>query len=161
MRYILLLSTCFSFLGLQASPIDSLQAQSNDSASVRSKLIMDFADDYLNKPYRYGSNGPQSFDCSGFTRYVFGHFGIALPHSSSAMYQRYKSACVPKDSVKQGDLLFFNGSSSSSIGHVAMVYKIEADKIYMIHAARRGVTIDCLNYSDYYKRRFVGAARIL
>lgn len=161
MRYLLILSSCFLFLNLQASPIDSLQSQAKDSISTRSGQLMDFADNYLNKPYRYGSSGPQAFDCSGFTRYVFGHFGIALPHSSSAMYQRYKNATVAKDSVKQGDLLFFKGSSGSSIGHVAMVYKIEADKIYMIHAARRGVSIDCLNFSDYYKRRFVGAARVL
>ena len=68
------------------------------------------------KPYRYGSTGPSSFDCSGFTTYIFNtQLGKRLPRTSAA-----QAAALPKvaPSAKQpGDLLFFRtGGRVSHVG---------------------------------------------
>jgi peptidoglycan DL-endopeptidase CwlO len=69
------------------------------------------------QPYAYGAAGPTRFDCSGFTKYVFGRFGKSLPHSSSAQYGYVQH--IAKSSKQVGDILFFR-SSSGSITHVGI-----------------------------------------
>jgi cell wall-associated NlpC family hydrolase len=67
-------------------------------------------------PYSYGAAGPYRFDCSGFTMYVFGRFGIHLPHSSSA--QAGVARRIPDDQKRPGDLIFtYRGGT---IGHVGI-----------------------------------------
>jgi cell wall-associated NlpC family hydrolase len=66
--------------------------------------------------YRYGAAGPDHFDCSGFTMYVFGRLGKKLPHGSSA--QSGATHRVANGAKKPGDLIFtYHGSS---IGHVGI-----------------------------------------
>jgi peptidoglycan DL-endopeptidase CwlO len=65
-------------------------------------------------PYHWGGTSPRTgFDCSGFTRWVYAHVGVSLPHSSYAQFQMGRR--VPLDRLKPGDLLFFYG-----LGHVGM-----------------------------------------
>ena len=45
----------------------------SDARSVDSLLA--YAYKFRGRPYHLGSSGPMSFDCSGFTSYVFAHFG--------------------------------------------------------------------------------------
>jgi peptidoglycan DL-endopeptidase CwlO len=66
--------------------------------------------------YQYGGNGPDSFDCSGFTQYVFGKVGISLPHSSSAQAGVARRVSSPQP----GDLVFVYNGGGGSIGHVAI-----------------------------------------
>lgn len=66
--------------------------------------------------YQYGANGPDSFDCSGFTQYVFGKVGISLPHSSSAQ----RSVARRVSSPQPGDLVFVYNGGGGSIGHVGI-----------------------------------------
>ncbi|MCU1673923.1 MAG: hypothetical protein JWN77_2036 [Frankiales bacterium] len=65
------------------------------------------------KPYRYGAVGPSAFDCSGFTRYVFGRLGKSLPHNASA--QRSSVQAVSRANARPGDLVFMDGN-----GHVGI-----------------------------------------
>lgn len=48
--------------------------------------IVSYARQFIGYPYVYGTQGPNSFDCSGFVQYVFKHFGISLPASSSSYW---------------------------------------------------------------------------
>jgi cell wall-associated NlpC family hydrolase len=68
------------------------------------------------KPYRYGASGPGSFDCSGYTQYVFKKHGRSLPHSATSQAKYGKA--VAKGSKRPGDLLFFG--SSGRYTHVAV-----------------------------------------
>ena len=67
-------------------------------------------------PYEYGAAGPNSFDCSGFTMYVFGRFGIQLPHNAADQYDAVRH--VPASALRPGDLVFFDGSNG--IYHVGI-----------------------------------------
>ena len=45
--------------------------------------VVDYALKFLGTPYVWAGSTPSGFDCSGFVMYVYRHFGISLPHSSS------------------------------------------------------------------------------
>jgi cell wall-associated NlpC family hydrolase len=77
----------------------------------------------LGKPYRYGSVGPSSFDCSGFTRFVYAAAGVHLPHNSSAQYASTQH--VSLDKLKPGDLVFFPHHVGLYIGHGQMIHAPE------------------------------------
>ncbi|MBS3908872.1 MAG: C40 family peptidase [Actinobacteria bacterium] len=69
----------------------------------------------LGKPYSWGAGGPNSFDCSGLTRYVYGQLGVSLPHSSRAQYNSGRR--VSRDDLQSGDLVFFaRGGTISHVG---------------------------------------------
>lgn len=121
--------------------------------------IINFSKLYLGKPYRGGGKGPNSFDCSGFTSFVFNNFGIKLGSSSSDQAEQVPR--VSKEDVAPGDLVFFNGRRRGSrIGHVGLVVsKHENGDFDFIHAASSiGISITH-SESDYYSRRYMGAGR--
>ena len=66
--------------------------------------------------YAYGGTGPDSFDCSGFTQYVFGKVGISLPHSSGAQRSMARRVSSPQP----GDLVFVHNGGGGSVSHVAI-----------------------------------------
>jgi len=66
--------------------------------------------------YAYGGTGPDSFDCSGFTQYVFGKVGIWLPHSSGAQRSMARRVSSPQP----GDLVFVHNGGGGSVSHVAI-----------------------------------------
>ncbi|HEV2888858.1 MAG TPA: C40 family peptidase [Frankiaceae bacterium] len=72
---------------------------------------------HAGKPYQWGAVGPDRFDCSGYTLYVYARFGKKLPHNSQQQYNSIRH--VSKSEMRVGDLIF-TGSSPSSIGHVAI-----------------------------------------
>lgn len=128
------------------------QAEPAD-ASKADKLIS-IAKSKLGSPYVYGATGPSSFDCSGYTSYVFRQMGISLPRVASS--QAYGAKKVSKANLQKGDLVFFN--TFGGISHVG----IYMENGNFIHASSygRGVTISNINDS-YYGPRYVTAARYL
>lgn len=70
------------------------------------KQLVDVAASQAGKPYSYGANGPQQFDCSGFTQFVHRQVGIALPRTTGEQHQAVRS--VPNHAKAPGDLVFFH-----------------------------------------------------
>jgi len=68
----------------------------------------------LGKPYVFGGSGPNVFDCSGLTAFVYAKAGIYLPHSAAAQY--YDTTRVSLSALQPGDLVFYY----SPISHVAI-----------------------------------------
>jgi cell wall-associated NlpC family hydrolase len=101
----------------------------------------------LGKPYRYGAEGPSSFDCSGLTSWAFQKVGITLPRSSSQ--QARVGAPVSRDQLQPGDLLFFY----QPVSHVG----IYVGNNMMINAPQTG---DVVKYSDISRRPLTGARRL-
>src|SRR5947207_13116096 len=60
-----------------AQPVRTLQASQAGQAFRR--RIVGYAKRFLGVPYVYGGSTPRGFDCSGFVRYVYAHFGVTLP----------------------------------------------------------------------------------
>ncbi|MEX2393167.1 MAG: NlpC/P60 family protein, partial [Actinomycetota bacterium] len=68
------------------------------------------------KPYQWGAEGPDSYDCSGLTMFAWRAGGVSLPHSSRAQFASLPH--VPLSQLAPGDLVF----SGNPIHHVA-IYK--------------------------------------
>jgi cell wall-associated NlpC family hydrolase len=92
------------------------------------------------RPYRWAASGPGSFDCSGFTMFVYAQVGVSLPHSSRA--QISSGQRVSRASMQPGDLVFFG----RPIHHVGIYV---GDGMF-IHSPRTGdvVSVDPL-LSDF------------
>ncbi|MBD2699346.1 C40 family peptidase [Spirosoma sp. BT702] len=124
------------------------------------KEVISFAKEHLYTRYRSGGTNTRGFDCSGFTRFCFNHFGLLLPHSSAA--QGNVGEAINQEQAQPGDLILFKGHSSkgSHIGHVGLITEVIGDQIKFIHSAwNGGVRYDYL-HADYYKRRFMGVRRV-
>lgn len=115
---------------------------------------------YLGKPYRYRGAAPWAFDCSGFVRFLYGSFGIPLPASSAAISE----ATTTVEDPMPGDLLFFKGTNrrSNRVGHVAILIEIKKNgAMVMLHSTNsRGIIIEELGRSSYFRQRYLGAKRI-
>lgn len=129
------------------------------SNAVGLDKVLEVAHAQIGKPYVYGANGPDSFDCSGFVYYTLKNSGIPVSRLSSASYatQPNWETIDNSGSLQVGDLVFFKSDSSDRISHIG---------IYLgggsfIHSAPSsgGVAISSMT-SGYYLRNYVTGKRI-
>jgi cell wall-associated NlpC family hydrolase len=110
-----------------------------------------YARHLLGVPYRYGGSSPSTgFDCSGFVRFVYDHFGVELPHSSYAQFNLGRR--VPRGALKPGDLVFFDG-----VGHVGLY--IGGGRF--MHAPHTGTRVSIDSLAGWYSARYDGARRLV
>jgi cell wall-associated NlpC family hydrolase len=135
----------------RATPRRALAGASVVTGSMRfGRRVAGYARHLLGTPYRYGGTSPRSgFDCSGFVRYVYSHFGVTLPHSSFADLLRGRR--VGRQHLHAGDLVFFDGA-----GHVG----IYVGRGRFIHAPHTGTVVRIETMSGWYGSRYVGARRL-
>ena len=116
---------------------------------------------HLGKRYRIGGKGPNSFDCSGFTGYVFRQFKHEIGASSRDQYARNKP--VNRGNMQRGDLVFFTSAHSGKhVGHVGIVVDVDPtnNTFTFIHSSTRNGVIVSRSSDGYYARRFVGVRRV-
>ena len=159
-KIIVLLVMTFPFLLMaQETPVKAVAGETIKVPCERIDSIIAFSKTKLGCKYKYAGSGPDVFDCSGFVMFVYGHFGVELPHGSSSQYLLGRK--VKRQDIRPGDLLFF--TRSKEIGHAAMVTNVDSmGRVTFIHAStyRTGVKYDRLE-SEHYANTFVGARRIL
>ncbi|MBR6504938.1 MAG: SH3 domain-containing protein [Clostridia bacterium] len=139
-------------------PEKTVQEQPIVQTSTNGEQIVDYAKKYLGYKYVYGGTTPSGgFDCSGFVYYIFGQIGKKISRSLSV--QATAGVEVSKANLQIGDIVIFNDSNNSSLGHVG----IYIGDNQFIHAAnpKRGVVIDYLDSrNSYYNERYVTARRV-
>ena len=128
-------------------------------ASTPNKIGTSVASDaykYLGYRYVYGTAGPSTFDCSGFTSYLYKKYGVSLPRSSNS--QGTFGTYVEKSNLIPGDILCFSNRKDRKINHVG-VYVGDGN---FIHASTstRGVVLDNLS-ENYYINHYVTARRVV
>ena len=120
------------------------------SATVSDNNIIAYASNFLGTPYLWGGTSPSTgFDCSGFTQYVFAHFGIKLGRTT---YDQINDGYgVSKDELKAGDLVFFGKNNDPT--HMGIYL---GNNTYM-HSPRTGdvLKISAMTRTDYITARRV------
>ncbi|EAC4522088.1 invasion associated endopeptidase [Listeria monocytogenes] len=127
------------------------QGSSNNNSNSSASAIIAEAQKHLGKAYSWGGNGPTTFDCSGYTKYVFAKAGISLPRTSGAQYA--STTRISESQAKPGDLVFFD--YGSGISHVG----IYVGNGQMINAQDNGVKYDNIHGSGWGKY-LVGFGRV-
>jgi|SRR5574344_51182 cell wall-associated NlpC family hydrolase len=146
------------------SQIPPISLENNDvdstvidyTASLRDSII-NIAMDKLGAPYHFGSPGPNSFDCSGFARYVYKQAGISLLRSSREQYKQGEKV-EGLDDMSAGDLVFF--ARRGNIYHVGIVVSVAKDHFKFIHASYSGIIISD-SAEPYYRAHYYGAKKII
>lgn len=102
-------------------------------------------------PYRYGSSGPNTYDCSGFVWSVFQEAGIFFTRQSARSLWSQSEPVYGDDRYKFGTLVFLNG-----LGHMGIV----VDENGFYHASSsRGITYS--PFKGYWEKRIVGFRRLV
>lgn len=124
------------------------------SAHNNASELIDYAKNFLGKPYVWGAEGPHAFDCSGLTLYVYRKIGIDLPHYTG--YQAQFGKLVNRNELMPGDLIFFN--TTGYLAHVGMY----VGNGKFIHASSGGHRVIISDLSgSYYSSKYAKAKRIL
>ncbi len=146
-------TTSSSSSGGSSSSSSSSGGSSSSSASAPAPSTRRSADvavatalSQVGKPYRWGANGPNAFDCSGLTSFAWRAAGVNIPRTSRAQYSGLRN--VTRSQLQPGDLVFYN----SPISHVAMY--VGGDTI--VEASRSGIPVRTARLSN---RVPVGYAR--
>ena len=151
-RFALLLLVVLASVAARAGLAAAAQVRVSHATAVAHKQakLVRFARRYLGVRYSYGGTSPATgFDCSGFTRFVYAHFGVALPHYSGGQFALGRR--VSRAGLRPGDLLFFDG-----VGHVGMYI----GHGLFIHAPHTGTRVSIEPLSGWYSGRYDGARRL-
>ncbi|MFR8973510.1 SH3 domain-containing protein [Romboutsia timonensis] len=131
--------------------------QTSTPSTNKVQAVIDLAHKQLGKPYVWGAEGPNSFDCSGLIYYVYKNAAsITLPRTSSDQYSA--GVAVSRSNLKAGDLIFSSTDGTGNITHVA-IYVGDGQ---MIHAPRNGKNVEKVSINNsYWNKAYVGARRVL
>lgn len=123
--------------------------------SPKTQDILNYALEFKGVKYKYGGNSPSSgFDCSGYILYVYKNFGTDLPRSSAEQFN--VGTPIDKDSLKPGDLVFFQNTYKQGISHTG----IYLGNNEFISAEDQGVSVASLDNS-YWGPKYAGAKRVI
>jgi cell wall-associated NlpC family hydrolase len=144
----------------QAMNRDTLINPDKASVSLRDSIVS-FGMKLLGTPYVEGACSKDGFDCSGFVYFVYQHFKIQVPRSTS-QYRNFGKE-IPIDSIRKGDILLFLSPTRNVIGHVGIVSNPKGKESDFIHASSGSemkVIISSLK-QERYNRRYVKALEVL
>lgn len=161
---VLLLCQCNVMRDLTTEPTGKSRPATSQRVSAKDmKLrqdVVSYAKKQLGTRYKYAGRSPrQGFDCSGFTHYVLKNFEVNLSTTSRAQEREGKS--IKLSEAKSGDLIFFRRSRKGAVFHVALVVSNDRKGLKVIHSTSRGVVIDNLSSSKYWKPKISTARDVL
>ena len=132
-----------------AAPVEPVAAQTVTAspAGATAASAVQHALGKLGAPYRWGGNGPSSFDCSGLVNWAYDQVGVDLPRTSRALSRT--GTPVDRANLRPGDLVFFY----SPVSHVG----IYIGNGQMVHASTSGkpVVVADVDGRPYHSARRV------
>lgn len=124
---------------------------SRGATAVSGNAVIAYASNFLGTPYLWGGTSPSTgFDCSGFTQYVYKHFGISVGRAT--FHQIKDGVQVSRGNLKPGDLVFFGTNNNP---HHMGIYL--GDNNY-IHSPRTG---DVIKISPMTRKDFLTGRRVM
>lgn len=121
--------------------------------SMTDERLIGFLEEWYGAPYEYGGGSRSGIDCSAFTCVLMDSvYHINLPRTAREQYSA--NTKVKRKDLERGDLIFFN--TSGGISHVGVYL---ANNKFVHASTSSGVMISDMD-DVYFKRRYVGAARV-
>ena len=165
---------------LKGENLPELPIKKIEKIDVTLPSVITIAKGFIGKPYVYGSQGPNSFDCSGFVRYVFSKTGVIsgvndinkIPRTASGIYSSPNTNKISFNEIQPGDMVFFkSGSKINHIGLISNVSDNEKDEkiFHMIHASsssgiqdteKTNYTKTGVNKNSYWSPKIAGYGRV-
>ncbi|GAA0378882.1 hypothetical protein GCM10009530_31890 [Microbispora corallina] len=107
----------------------------------------------LGRPYVWGAEGPDSFDCSGLVQWAYGQAGVRMPRVAAQQWAAGPQ--IPLSQAQPGDLLFWRNDPTNPgyISHVAIYW----GNGKMLHAPHTG---DVVRIADVYTKNLAGVVRV-
>lgn len=128
--------------------------------SGSSSEIVNFALKFQGTPYVYGANGPNAFDCSGFTSYVYRNFGINLPRTAAGQASASMGTRINnKADLRPGDLVFFSNGGGGI--HHAGIYIGGGTFVHASSGKRTRKVVTTSLTSGYHSKAFRWGRRII
>ena len=100
----------------QAVKVSSQPQPASTTRTGSGSNVVSFAESLVGVPYVYGGTTPSGFDCSGFVQYVYSHFGVNLPRTTTQ--QENCGTQIPVSQAQPGDLYFWGPKGATY--HVAI-----------------------------------------
>ena len=142
---------------------ESTQAPSNNENNVsgtqsssKVQAIVNTAKAQIGKKKAWGAEGPNAFDCSGLTYYIYKQNGITIPRTSRE--QSNFGTTVSKSNLQPGDLLFFSTDGSGGVSHVG-IYVGNGQMVH-VSSSKNSVISTSINTS-YWQKAYIRAKRVL
>jgi cell wall-associated NlpC family hydrolase len=139
--------------------LEEIESRPTSKEGTTRSNVVDYARKYVGTPYLYGGKTPKGFDCSGFTSYVMKEYDILLPGNSDMQSKKGKKTKLKE--AQAGDLVFFKRTPTSKVFHVAMVVDNNKNGVSIIHSTSRGVVVDNLSKSDYWRPKVYSVRDVL
>ena len=117
------------------------------------------AQEFMGAKYVWAANGPECFDCSGFTKYVYREHGMTIPRYSG--HQAQVGMQVSYDELQTGDLVFFDTTKnySGKVNHVGIY--VGGDRFIHASSAKKSVVITSFEEKRFYRDRFLWGQRVV
>ena len=123
------------------------------------EFIAGYAQNFVGIEYRHGGNSSaKGFDCSGFTSFALGEFGVNV--SAGSATQSTQGEEISLDNVLPGDLIFFG--RRGRVTHVALVVRNTEEGIFCVHSTcSKGIMVENISVSKYWKPKIMFARDVI
>lgn len=157
-RLVYFLFVCISIFAIACSPQQQRKAKVSDKNSDLASRVVALAKQYEGAHYKFGGQGPKSFDCSGFTQFIYSKAGVSIPRRSKDQARTGKK--ISARHAKKGDLIVL--TKGRKVQHVGIVSDSKNGDLYVTHASTsKGVITENMSSSPYWESRIRFARRVL
>ena len=129
------------------------------TASEKAETVIEWGLKQLGKKYVYGNEGPNTFDCSGFTQFCYAKVGVKLRRSAQAQGYNDGTKLNNISDLRRGDIVCFNTIDDSDLSDHVGIYLGNNQFVHASSGAGK-IVISSLS-SGYYKRVFSWGRRVL
>ena len=124
---------CADYVSVEDSYLYAEEPEESEVVSTGSS-VASYAVQFVGNPYKWGGSSlTNGADCSGFVMAVYAHFGVSLPHSSSAL--RSVGTEVSYSEARPGDIICYEGHVALYIGNGQIVHASNEENGIMISSA--------------------------